>query len=86
MTTDQLITTVAEKAGITKASAKSAIAAVFKAIKEDVKAGNSTRVVDFGTFSKGHRAARQGVNPSTGAKIQIEAKDTLKVKASSTFF
>lgn len=86
MTTDQLITAVAEKAGITKASAKLAITSTFAAIKEDVKAGGSTRVVDFATFSKGHRAARQGVNPSTGAKIQIEAKDTLKVKASSNFF
>ena len=86
MTQEQLITAVAEKAGLTKAAAKLAIASTFAVIKEDVKAGNSTRVVDFATFSKGHRAARQGVNPSTGAKIQIEAKDTLKVKASSTFF
>lgn len=86
MTIGQLITIVAEKAGITKAAAKLAIASTFAAIKEDVKAGNSTRVVDFGTFSKGHRAARQGVNPSTGAKIQIEARDALKLKASKGFF
>lgn len=86
MTTDQLITAVAEKSGITKASAKLAIAAAFEQIKNTVKSGDTIRINDFGTFSKGHRAARQGVNPSTGAKIQIEAKDTLKVKASSNFF
>lgn len=86
MTTDQLITAVAEKAGITKASAKLAIASTFGVIKETVKSGDSIRINDFATFSKGRRAARQGVNPATGAKIQIAEKDTLKVKASSNFF
>ena len=86
MTQDQLITAVAEKAGLTKAAAKLAIASTFAAIKEDVKAGGSTRVADFATFSKGHRAERNGVNPATGAKLVIAAKDTLKVKAAGNFF
>lgn len=86
MTTDQLITAVAEKSGITKASAKIAITAVFSTIKDVVKADDSIRISDFGTFSKGFREARKGINPATKQPIDIPAKDTLKVKASSNFF
>ena len=35
----------------------------------------------FGTFSVVEKAARQGVNPATGAKIEIPAKKVAKFKA-----
>jgi nucleoid DNA-binding protein len=37
--------------------------------------------VGFGTFSVGDRAARQGQNPQTGAKINIPAAKVPKFKA-----
>lgn len=86
MTNDQLTSIVAEKSGITKAVAKVAIAAAFNAIKDAVKADDSIRISDFATFSKGRREARKGINPATKQPIDIPAKDTLKVKASSNFF
>lgn len=86
MTTDQFITAVAEKAGITKAAAKIAINATFSTIKEEVKADGSIRINDFATFSKGYREARKGINPATKQPIDIPGKDTLKVKASINFF
>ena len=86
MTTDQLITVVAEKAGITKAAAKIAVSATFSTIKDVVKADDSIRISDFATFSKGYRDARKGINPATKQPIDIPGKDTLKVKASSNFF
>lgn len=86
MTTSELIDKVSEKAGITKSAAKLAINATFSTIKDVVKADDSIRISDFGTFSKGFREARKGINPSTKAPIDIPAKDTLKLKASSNFF
>jgi DNA-binding protein HU-beta len=49
-------------------------------IKKAVKKGDSVSLVGFGTWSKIRRAARMGVNPSTGAKIKIKAKNVPKFK------
>ena len=40
-----------------------------------------TKVQAQGTFSVVEKAARQGVNPATGAKIEIAAKKVAKFKA-----
>lgn len=41
-------------------------------------------IPDFGRFSIKHVAERQGVNPSTGEKITIEARDKVVFKASDS--
>lgn len=69
---------------MTKVDAKKALDATVEAIVEAVKKGDKVALVGFGTFAKTKRAARQGVNPATGAKIKIAAKEVFKFKASSS--
>jgi len=49
-------------------------------IKSTVKKGDDVSLFGFGTFTKIRRAARNGVNPSTGEKIKIKAKTSPKFK------
>lgn len=69
----ELIASVAEKSGITKKAAGDAVEAVFAAISETLAKEEKVTVVGFGTFEVRARQAREGVNPSTGQKIQIPA-------------
>ena len=84
MNKTELVNAVASKAGLTKVDAKKALDATVEAIVEAVKKGDKVALVGFGTFAKTKRAARQGVNPATGAKIKIAAKEVFKFKASSS--
>ena len=79
MTKAQLIEQMANDAGISKAEAGRALASFLDSIKEGL-GGTDGRIAltGFGTFSKVHRKARQGVNPSTGERITIEARDAVR--------
>ncbi|MBF0315646.1 MAG: HU family DNA-binding protein [Oligoflexia bacterium] len=50
-----------------------------------VKKGDDVSLVGFGTFTKAKRAARIGVNPSTGEKIKIKAKTVPKFRPGQEF-
>ena len=50
-------------------------------LAKTLKAGDSVALVGFGTFSVKARAAREGVNPATGAKIKIAASKVPAFKA-----
>ena len=77
MKKDELITLVSEKAAITKKSASEAINAVFESIASALEKGESISLVGFGSFKVVERSAREGRNPSTGAKIQIPASKSV---------
>ena len=64
-----------------KAAAEAAVVAVLDSIKQGVKKDKNVQIIGFGTFSVVKRAARQGVNPQTGEKIQIKASKSVKFKA-----
>ncbi len=81
MTKADLVNSIAEKAGLSKADAEKALKAFTDAVAEALKAGEKVSLVGFGTFSVGERAARQGQNPQTGAKINIAAAKVPKFKA-----
>lgn len=81
MNKGDLISKVADTAGITKAQAEAAVNGVFDSIEGALKEGDSAAFIGFGTFSVSHRAARQGRNPQTGETIQIAAKNLVKFKA-----
>ena len=80
MNKTELTNQVAEKAGISKADAKNAVDAVFEAVKEAMAAEEKVQIIGFGTFFVKEQPARQGVNPSNGAKIEIAAKKVAKFK------
>lgn len=81
MNKGNLIDLVADKAGLTKAQAGDAVAAVFGAIENTLKSGDKASFIGFGTFSTSHRAEREGRNPATGKTITIAAKTSVKFKA-----
>jgi DNA-binding protein HU-beta len=81
VTKADLINSIAEKSELSKADAEKALKAFTDAITDAMKAGEKVSLVGFGTFSVGSRAARQGQNPQTGAKINIPAAKVPKFKA-----
>ncbi|MDH3809027.1 MAG: HU family DNA-binding protein [Desulfuromonadales bacterium] len=81
MTKADLVNSIAEKAGLSKAEAEKALKAFTDAVTDALKAGEKVSLVGFGTFSVGDRAARTGQNPQTGAKIEIPAAKVPKFKA-----
>jgi DNA-binding protein HU-beta len=82
MKKDDLIQQMAEGAGITKVLAAKALTSLIDGISSALKEKDGKiTLVGFGTFMRVHRKARQGVNPATGAKIQIKATDVVRFKA-----
>ena len=77
----ELIAEVAEKAGLTKKDAAAALEATLDTITDALAKGDSVSFIGFGTFSTSKRAAREGINPSTGAKIKIAESTVAKFKA-----
>jgi DNA-binding protein HU-beta len=56
---------------------------VFDTITATLRRGDSVTFTGFGKFSTSARAARMGVNPRTGAKVQIAATTVPKFSAGS---
>mgnify|MGYP001596099850 FL=1 len=78
----ELVEAVQSAAGLdTKTQAEAAVDAVFDAITKSLSSGEEVALTGFGTFKVSRRAARQGVNPRTGEKIQIAAKTVPKFTA-----
>ena len=81
MNKTDLVSSIAEKAGLSKADSKKALDATIEAIVEALKTGDKVALVGFGTFSVAERPERQGINPATKAPITIAAKKVAKFKA-----
>ncbi|HZY79675.1 MAG TPA: HU family DNA-binding protein [Cyclobacteriaceae bacterium] len=82
MTKAELISKIAEDAGVTKATAGVALESFLEGVTKTLKSGDKLTLVGFGTFSVSKRAARKGRNPFTGEEIKIKAKKVAKFKAS----
>ena len=83
MTKAQFIDKVAEKSGLTKRDAAEAVDAFLDSITEALQSGDAVSFTGFGKFSAQQRAARQGVNPRTGERVQIPAATVPKFSAGS---
>ncbi|MCK5284398.1 MAG: HU family DNA-binding protein [Alphaproteobacteria bacterium] len=81
MNKQDLVTSVAAKADISKSKAAETVDAVIDSIKGSLKKGDDVRLVGFGTFSVANRAATTGRNPRTGEPIKIPASKQPKFKA-----
>ena len=81
MTKVELIAAVSEKTGLSKKDADKAVNATIQAITEGLKKDQKVQLVGFGTFEVRSRAAREGKNPATGAKIKIAATKVPAFKA-----
>ena len=83
MTKAEFIDKVADKSGLTKRDASAAVDAFLDSITEALSAGDAVSFTGFGKFSAQQRAARQGVNPRTGERVQIPAATVPKFSAGS---
>ena len=82
MTKEGLVEAVLKAAQCeTKKQAQAAVEAVFAAIAKSLSRGEEVTVTGFGTFRTAKSAARAGVNPKTGERIQIPASVKPKFKA-----
>lgn len=77
----ELITKIAEDAGITKTQANEALNSFTEAVAKTLKGGGKVTLVGFGTFSVSKRKARNGRNPQTKEVIKIKAKKVARFKA-----
>ena len=76
----ELVTAVAEKAGLSKKDSEKAINAAFDAITDALVAGDKVQLVGFGSFEVKERNARVGRNPKTKEEIQIPASRVASFK------
>lgn len=80
MNKTDLIDSMAENAGISKAAAKKALESFLENVEKSLKNGDRVSLVGFGSWSVSKRAAREGRNPQTGKTIKIAAKNVVKFK------
>lgn len=78
MTKAELVGQMAKDAKISKAAAGKALNSFQDSVKKALKKGGRVTLVGFGTFSNVRRKARKGVNPQTGEKIKIKARNAVK--------
>mgnify|MGYP000014698304 CR=1 FL=1 len=81
MNKSELVARVADRTGLTKKAAGAAVEHVLEAISSALAKGDKVTLVGFGTFEVRKRAPRRGVNPATGASIQIPASKVPAFKA-----
>ncbi|HIV72440.1 MAG TPA: HU family DNA-binding protein [Candidatus Aquabacterium excrementipullorum] len=80
-----LVERLAEKHSLSKAEAGRVLETLLDTIVASVKKGDAVTIPGFGSFKLHARAARNGVNPSTGAKIKIAAAKLPKFTPGATF-
>lgn len=82
MKKDGLVDAVMVAANIeTKKQAQTVVDTIFDTIVKTLGKGDEVAISGFGTFRVAKRAARMGVNPKTGEKIQIKASTKPKFRA-----
>ena len=79
----ELVAAVAAHTGESQAAVNRVVDALFETIAKTVAKGDKVTIPGWLSVSKGHRSARTGLNPQTGATIQIAASNTVKVAAGS---
>jgi len=85
MTKTELIARIADLMGVSKKQAAQFVSTFSNVVIEGVKKDGEVRIQGFGTFKLSKRSARTGVNPRTGEKIQIPARNVPTFKAGSDF-
>ena len=80
MNKSEFIAKLAEDTELKKADAEKFFEAFVSNVKELMANGDKLQIVGFGTFEAKDRAAKNGVNPATGEKIEIAACKVPSVK------
>lgn len=81
MNKSELVETLANGSGITKATANRVLQTLTQAVTDALKSGDQVVIPGFGSFLTGNRSERTGRNPQTGAAIKIKACRVPKFRA-----
>jgi len=81
MNKSEFVRTIAGKAKLKLSDTENMVNAFIDSVSGELKKKGKVTLVGFGTFSVAHRKQKIGVNPKTGAKITIKAKDVPVFKA-----
>ena len=84
MKKQDFIKAVASAAGLSQDAVNKALNTIVDVVTAELKAGREVNVTGFGAFKVSKRAARNWVNPRTGAKISIPAMKTPVFRAGKT--
>lgn len=80
MNKNELIASIADEAGASKADVSAVLASVGTIVAKTLKSGEDITLIGIGKLSPVKREAREARNPSTGATIQVPAKTVVKFK------
>ena len=80
MTKAQLVSLIADKAEITKATSNEILDIIAKTAVVETKKNGQFVIPGIGKLVKSNRKARMGRNPQTGAAIKIPAKTVVKFR------
>jgi DNA-binding protein HU-beta len=80
MSKSQVVSTLAEKTGVSKKDVAGLMEAMVALAYSEVKSSGEFTVHGLGKLIKKNRAARMGRNPATGETIKIPAKTVVKFR------
>ena len=81
MRKSDLVADIAVRTGLTQADSGRALDATLAAIEQSLADGGEITLTGFGKFSVSQRAARRGINPSSGEPLHIPATTVPSFKA-----
>lgn len=76
-----LIEQIASDTKLTKTECKQVLEAFIRSIEKALKKKQSVVLTGFGAFGVMKRKARAGINPATGLKMNIPARNVPKFRA-----
>ncbi len=83
MSKSELVSYIAEEAGLTKADATRALDAMINGVIKGLKEEGKVTLTGFVTFTAKKKAAKVGRNPKTGEQVTIPARVAATIKAGS---
>lgn len=81
---DALVASIVAKLDLSKKDVEAVIETMTDEITNALRRGDKVALTGFGTFRVSDRAAREGINPQTKAKITIPAMRVPKFTAGKT--
>lgn len=81
VTRDAVVDSIASKTDLSKKDVAAVLESFMDVVTDELRKGNKVTMTGFGAFKVSQRAAREGINPQTKAKIQIPAMKVPKFTA-----
>lgn len=75
MNKNELVKAIAGRAKLKLSDTEKLVNSFIETVSDELKGKGKVTLVGFGTFAVAHRKEKTGVNPKTGDKITIKAKN-----------